>query len=133
MKRQMLLNGGGLGEADMFWGKKDRVLRIGVIYPDLSVGILIANVEKDRIRWIAGIAMAGAWRVVELRNWMGKVVYRLIFLKNHRVWQILHRFLNGPELPLPLLPEKGREASRIRLPITSEFSHFFPHFRQNMM
>jgi hypothetical protein len=32
----------------------------------------------------------------ELRNWMRKGVYRLIFLKNHFVWQILPGFLDVP-------------------------------------
>jgi hypothetical protein len=58
----------------------------------------MGKLEWDKIRWIVGIAMAGAWSVVELRIWMRKGVYRLISLKNHCVWQIFHRFLNVPEL-----------------------------------
>jgi hypothetical protein len=88
----------------------------------------MGNLERDRIRWIAGIAMAGVWSVVEIRNWMRKGVYRLIFLKNHCVWQILHRFLNVSELSLSLLPEKERETCPILPTIISDFSYLFPHF-----
>jgi len=83
--------------------------------------------ERDRIRWIAGIAMAGAWSVVELRIWIRKGVYRLKFLQNHCVRQNFHRLLNVPEPSQSLLPETEREACPIRPPIISDFSYLFPH------
>jgi hypothetical protein len=79
-----------LGEADKFLGERTagfceqaRVIATLALFTLTDCCNLDGNLERDKIRWIAGIAMAWAWSVVELRIWMRKGVYRLKFLQNH--------------------------------------------------